>query len=396
MDSEPIRLKITGKNDEDTSLSGNTFTNKKNLVYPSVIESASGDDVALKSYVVFYINMVEDSKFSGKYQPINDRKQVDSRYTPNKQSYFGNLVKENDASNWVKSQYEDATKAVTDSGVYKDVYNYLDAKMFGPIGEAVEGTPVQNVGDNISKGVDVLNNYTFNSPLFTSQLKRTERSITLYMPNSLQSSSAMDYVSENMGILGVLSQNVTKSPENVKAMRSAFGAAAARSVSQIISNIANVPAITASGLTGLEVGNVSALLESMTKSVQNPRKEMIFKGVDYRTFEFTFQFVPTDQSECDVVAEIIKTFRSHQHPELDPTGMWYKYPSEFDIEYMFGNDKSKYLHKIKPCALVDVGLEYGNGQNWATLINGFPTIVTMVLRFRELVPLTREDIEEGF
>lgn len=129
----------------------------------------------------------------------------------------------------------------------------------------------------------------------------------------------------------------------------------------------------------------------------NPRREQIFKGVDYRTFTFTYQFFPRNEDEAKNVDNIIKMFKLHMMPEYkDDSAFLYIYPSEFDIEYMHGSDQNRTLHKQTSCALTNIDVNYSPNGNFATFANGQPVQTDITLTFKELGLLTKKDIERGY
>ncbi len=142
--------------------------------------------------------------------------------------------------------------------------------------------------------------------------------------------------------------------------------------------------------------NPEATFEAATRTVLNPRKEQLFKSVNYRVFDYVHTFAPANKAECDTVSKLIHIFKLHMHPLLEMQGFYLRYPSEFEITYQYNDTDNPYLHKIGRCALTDFSVSYGRG-NWSTLINGMPTTVSTHMTFQELEPLTKNRIfAEGY
>jgi len=224
----------------------------------------------------------------------------------------------------------------------------------------------------------------------TKRNQKLETSIMLYMPQEgVQTQYRINYKDESLGITGALANSLANGG-SISGFIQSMGNAAPRAIA----------GATASGLDDLSRGNglgANSLgtLEAMTRTTLNPRKEQLFAGVDYRTFNYTHIFTPTTAKECEIVRKIIQTFKLHMHPTLSHDGFYYDYPSEFQIEYHFGGEKNKYLDGITGCALTDLQISYGTGSSWQTLVNGNPTHITMRTSFMELEALTRERIRDG-
>ena len=45
--------------------------------------------------------------------------------------------------------------------------------------------------------------------------------------------------------------------------------------------------------------------------IRNNRTEMMFEGIDRRSFSFTFRMLPTNPKEAEAIEDIVTTFRFH-------------------------------------------------------------------------------------
>ena len=84
------------------------------------------------------------------------------------------------------------------------------------------------------------------------------------------------------------------------------------------------------------------------------------------------------------------------HPELSNGGLFYIHPSEFNIQYYYKGKENTYFNKISTCALVDMHVEYGGQEQFASFADGAPVEITMSLQFQELETLTKERIQKGY
>jgi len=150
-------------------------------------------------------------------------------------------------------------------------------------------------------------------------------------------------------------------------------------------------------LSNLVKGNVTSMSQKMTGTVPNPRKEVLFKEVGFRTFTFSYQFSPRSSDESLSVKNIIKSFKLHMHPEYsDKDKFKYIYPSVFDIDYYIDGEINSNIHKHKTCVLTDLNVSYAPNATFSTFADGMPTQINVQMTFKELGTLSNEDIQGGF
>ena len=101
--------------------------------------------------------------------------------------------------------------------------------------------------------------------------------------------------------------------------------------------------------------NVSAesLLSRSEGKILNPNMELLFKGVQLRSFNFSFNMAPRDELEAGSVKNIIRTFKKSMAPKTSSgtgAGLFIDSPNIFQLEYRSGNKKHPFLNSFKPCA----------------------------------------------
>lgn len=165
------------------------------------------------------------------------------------------------------------------------------------------------------------------------------------------------------------------------------GVASSEGVSALAMQFAKLP-----GALGV---NIPDVVSASAKVTLNPFKEVLFEAIDFRTFNFKYRFLPKSEYEVNKVEEIIKRFKFHMHPDLSTNKLFFIYPSEFEIMYMFRNEQNTYFHKFKPCVLENMEITYG-GDQFSSFSDGRPTEVNMTLTFRETEILTKKQIKEGY
>ena len=90
--------------------------------------------------------------------------------------------------------------------------------------------------------------------------------------------------------------------------------------------------------------NLQNILEVTTRRVSNPHIEQRFESISFREFSFVYDMAKSE-AEAVAIDNIIKTFRFHMHPELIESGLFYDYPSLFDITLMFRDRENDFLQK---------------------------------------------------
>ena len=145
-------------------------------------------------------------------------------------------------------------------------------------------------------------------------------------------------------------------------------------------------------------GSVGKALSKMSGIASNPKKEQIFDQVDYRTFNFSYQFFPRTPQEALQIKNIIYLFKLHMHPEYKSgsDSFLYLYPSEFDIFYYNNGIENLNLHRHTSCVLTNMTVNYTPSGTFNAFIDGMPSQINITLTFRELGLLSKELIEDGY
>ena len=143
-------------------------------------------------------------------------------------------------------------------------------------------------------------------------------------------------------------------------------------------------------------GNVTAegVLARTSGQVLNPNMELLFQGVQLRSFNFTFNLAPREENEADQIKQIIRTFKSSMAAKTSGgtgAGLFISSPEVFQLTYKSGNKKHPFLHSFKPCALVNMGVDYTGSGVYATYEDSTPVHMKLSLSFQELNPIYFED-----
>ena len=231
--------------------------------------------------------------------------------------------------------------------------------------------------------------------------RRLKTAISLYMPPSISVSYGMQYANADIGMLAEGVAGAIKAFMRTEGNTTTKLTAGARSIlkgagpgiEKFIQSSLDVVAPGAKALMQMEAGRIIA-----------PRMEIMFEGVGRREFTYTFIFIPKSVEESRIVEEIIHQFKYHMHPEFeDDNARLMKFPSTFDIMYMYQYGPNNFLNKISTCFLTKMDVEYGADRFTAyertdsKRGTGAPPQKTKLsLSFSEMEILTKARIDQGW
>ena len=221
-----------------------------------------------------------------------------------------------------------------------------------------------------------------------TSVKQIKDSVALYMPDDLSVSYKSNYSPAEVGALVAGAAGFADLTKG-KVSGADFAKNTAMQFAKTLEPLLNF------GTLGTGQGALAAL-QRKTGIAPAPLTEMIFEGIDYRSFAYTFKMTPRNRKEAQEIKKIIETFTYHMLPEKLGTGsaLAYRVPSEFTIRYMYRGAENNYLNHLTYCALTDMKVEYGSGEKFATYRpdqDGAPPVSTSVsLTFTELEYVDRK------
>lgn len=221
---------------------------------------------------------------------------------------------------------------------------------------------------------------------FSGQKKRLKTAIALHAPNTMQTTYSVNYEEEEVDIYAM----------GLAGSAALQTAAKQKNMSNVVNDALTNPNAVAAGVSlGLKVPGTNGI-SRLTGLAPNPRKEQLFKNVNFRTFTFDYQFYPRDAAEAANVERIIKEFKYHMHPEFkDANNFLYVYPSEFDIFYYKDTQENMHVNRHTSCVLTDMTVNYTPNGQYTSFPDGTPTQINITLTFKELATLTKEKIADG-
>ena len=227
---------------------------------------------------------------------------------------------------------------------------------------------------------------------------RLKTAIAMYMPANVQVSYGANYTDTEMGSMVERAADVIQKFQegNIEGgFTDALGATddLGKNVSQMLLGLAG-------GTPGF--GGAKELEAMKAGRIISNRMELAFKGINKRSFQYTFKMIPRSAREAEEIKKIVHAFKFNMLPEFeggDLQGRSFIVPNTFDIEYMYNGNHNQFLHKISTCVLESMNVTYGGDRykTYTATSKGAPVLETTIsLNFKEMEMITRERVEDGF
>jgi hypothetical protein len=226
---------------------------------------------------------------------------------------------------------------------------------------------------------------------FNNANVKSKDTICLYMPQKIAFNDQLVYSEEEMGPLKTLTDALTGKRGGVSAL---IEKGLARGLAD---QIGQLPGVNLAGDL-----NLAAARAAGTRSVPNPRREMMFRDVGIRTHSFSFDFAPDNDKEAQTVLDIIRMLRYHAYPGLqDGGGHFFTFPAEFDITFYTITEEGMVLvndnlPKMPRLGLQSISVDYSSAGDYKTFVDAKPAFIRVDLQFQEMEQLTNEHIIHGY
>jgi len=263
---------------------------------------------------------------------------------------------------------------------------------------STSGVSTGSVSDAFGSG----NSYTQAPP--KKQVSRLAPSgpVTLYLPQAINVSDQVSYERIDLGTIGAVGAAALKSGRSLLGSAYDAGSQTGKSMMDFITNPSGMRSELASlAAVRLAPGGVaSGAAKSVLGVTVNPNTKSLFRGVELRTFGFTFKMIASSAAEAQSIEDIVKSFRTELYPETInanpeffnvPIG--YQFPNKYRITMMYGG---KVLPiKFLDSNLISVQTTY-NPSSMGWHADGKPSEVDLTLAFGEPRTLSKQDIAAGY
>lgn len=255
--------------------------------------------------------------------------------------------------------------------------------------EAKAGRHIGRTGMNVAKEAD-----------------RTLKAVALYLPpEALSSSTSVSWQEDSYGAVygaaleaamqeGQLPNPTTQNVDNKATLQRILSGVGRGAEAAVVES--GFKALTALESNILGFGGVEQTLAGAFGQVPNPRTDLFFKGIDYRTHAFSFTLLPRNIQEARTIDHILNTFQFYMLPSFGK-GAFIGYPYEFDITMFTQRDGSPHhLNTIGRSVLTKCTINHASGSRVAFVNESgtneyFPASTTLQLDFQEVRLLSRSD-----
>ena len=240
-----------------------------------------------------------------------------------------------------------------------------------------------------------------------SQNTKTKYYIELPIPQEINDSNSVTWGEDRMNAIEIATLSVAQ-----KAMQDGVGDIAGAAV-QMLNEGVSVPGLTpdsqaalraaisgkAINALGSQVSPQSVVARS-TGQILNNNLELLFSGVNLRSFPFSFTFSPRNPKESDVVKGIIRSLKMSMAAKAgefngSAQGIFLKSPDLFQLDYLKDGKNHPFLNRFKLCALTGMSVNYTNAGTYASYNDGTPVNIRMNVTFKEINPIYHEDYAEA-
>ena len=360
-------------------------------------------------YIMFYINTQESAtlKFDRTRERFNmlDGIRQENRRRQITEDSGGVIFDPNKGVN-IDSKSEPAKELGTQ--IHNHLERLADKKSLetlrdlgGGAARKAAGFPVSGFGKDHNTGQKVSTEKGFSQTISIDRppTKRLDTVIAMYMPADIKVSYKANYTDTSIGsltqaasqVIGEYLNTGTVSGDTIQ--KNAGDVFKAVGIDGIVNLLSGIPSL----------GGAREALEMQMGQVVVDRMEMAFKGIDKRKFSYTFKMIPRSAKEAEEVKHIINMFKAHMLPEMvdgNDRGRLMTYPSTFNIEYMYAEQKNQYLNKVSTCYLESMDVDYGGDRyythEYIDTVGAPPTETTITLQFGEIDLITRERAVDGF
>ncbi len=215
---------------------------------------------------------------------------------------------------------------------------------------------------------------------------RQQGSISLYLPDTLNATTAADYGAKEIGALGR------------EAIDSAKGGSLADAMKNPKAGSGLASAVLAE--TVRQSGQVGDAISVAEGQIVNPYSYQVFGGMAHRTFNYQFDLVPRNSREAEEIKRICDMFLFYMLPSQGGesaninvgTQHFLKMPSQWDIKYYRNGNQLTHHQQPFKCFLSSCDIQYGGDAENFLHEDGSPVKTSLSLSYVEIEPLIQNKV----
>ena len=366
------------------------------LSFPLNVASAGNGLGNHGHYIMFFINSQQKAKLrtsgeEGGKSIVEGRKQYNIPKYINSWNSASKSYKKQQKENQDLQQINQAS--IKEAKEKEEIENHPE---FGVNSKNLGGKGTKNVTP-VGSGRHKIGGSTIR--IERAETRRLKGGIAMYMPASVQVTYGADYTDTDIG--GITGDALDAYNKFVEGNYKGASEAIFRIPEGAKDSLSNVLLSSVGALPGM--GGAKEVSEMQSGEIITDRLELAFKGIQKRSFSYTFKMIPKNEREADEIRKIVFAFKANMLPEFvaGRSGRRLVVPNTFDIQYQYMGVSNEYLHHISTCVLENMSVTYGGDRyktfNASSKGDGAPPVETSItLQFKELELITRERVFEGF
>lgn len=232
-----------------------------------------------------------------------------------------------------------------------------------------------------------------NAPFTVLNSEMTNTVIQLPLPVNLNSAMGADWQQEQVSVLGMLGRHNKSRVEDI--LGSSSYKDAIKTLDSIGANIINQGNKDVQELWARSKGTSSEL--GGMRLALNPRNEMLFNGMQFKSYSFTFVLVPYRKEDSKNIQNAIRSIQKVSAPAMRGEKMFMEYPETWFVTFMSGSAGSgnEYLMKMNEACCTNISINYTpNGDSHNMHEENAPLAVELTLDFTEIFIPTKENVEK--
>lgn len=225
--------------------------------------------------------------------------------------------------------------------------------------------------------------------------------IDLPLPENFSTTFSIKYQERDTGQLGQILQGAAGN-RAAEAASNAAGGAGARLGAAVGSMVESATGAVKDGTYSsvLEVAEralfqelvsaeetVGGIAEQFAGAIPNPHPSVFFKGMDLRTFQWTWKFVPRSEAEVNQLKSVLKFLKIHILPEKD--NGFLKYPHMIEPEVQ--GDDTDFYSGFKKMMVRQFSINYSGEGTSAYFVNGAPVSIIVAMEMQEIEIFSSRD-----
>ena len=245
-----------------------------------------------------------------------------------------------------------------------------------------------------------------------NQNLKTKYYIELPIPQEVNDSNSVTWGEDRMNAIEIATLSLAQQAMEMGGEENEQQQRARQSISALTNNITmgnltdDTQSALRAALSGFAINqfgsNVSAksVISRSTGQILNNNLELLFSGVNLRSFPFSFTFSPRSPKESDTVKAIIRSLKMSMAAKAgefngSAQGIFLKSPDLFQLDYLKDGTNHPFLNRFKLTALTGMSVNYTNAGTYASYNDGTPVNIRMNLTFKEINPIYSEDYLPG-